>query len=68
MTELTHGDLLRAIGQVEATQQAQAEHLKRIGNDVSDLKAQANRWKGGLLVVLCLGSIIAFGVKLLTGK
>lgn len=47
----------RVIGQLEGRVKGVEETLKHVGADVSTIKAQQNKWKGGLAVLAVLAAI-----------
>ena len=52
-----YAEFARAIGGLEATVEALEKSVTQLQADVRELKAQANKWRGGLGVVLALGGI-----------
>lgn len=58
MTDLQ--DLSRQVGELTGKINAMDDHIKTMQQDVSDMKAQANRWKGAFLVILAFGGILGW--------
>lgn len=44
-----------------------SEEVRHVHEEVSDLKAQANRWKGAFWVILALGGVVGTVAHLFVG-
>ena len=44
-----------------------SDEVRHVHEEVSDLKAQANRWKGAFWVILALGGVVGTVVHLFVG-
>lgn len=57
----------RRLATVEAEVEAIKESLAEMGGDVKSILAMANRWRGGMVVLLAVGGMIGWAADKLIG-
>jgi ABC-type Fe2+-enterobactin transport system substrate-binding protein len=53
-------EVARRLGELTGEVRAMEKSLNQLQRDVADVKAQANRWKGGFAAILFVGGILGW--------
>ena len=53
-------EIARRLGELTGEVRAMEKSLALLQKDVADVKAQANRWKGGFAVILFVGGLLGW--------
>ena len=57
---MNDAQIAQQLGELSGKVDAIDRHLNAVQKDVSDMKAQANRWKGGFIVILAVGGLLGW--------